>query len=422
MVNDLPQEDKEATLNAAEALLEFKFANAIDKLTRTYVPVVAYAVGNGEPGFSFRQDSGFFYNPRVADLINNLSNDYRFGPFDLKLSYPSPQQIDALLIVKPTEHFTDEDKLKIDQYVMHGGKVIWCVDKLYAELDSLMRSQGDFVAYDRNLNLDDILFKYGVRINGDLVQDLNCSKIPVVMGRNPDGSPVMQRVPWPYYPFLTAVNSNPISKNLERVLPLFPSSIDTVEAPGVKKTILLATDTNSRRLSSPAIVTLNSVKDDADFQTFSKSNVPVAVLLEGSFNSLYANRLTPALQDSVSRSSGEPFAKSSAKPGKQIVMSDGDIVTNTVSNTTGPLPMGQVPFEDYRFANREFFLNCVDYLVSDNGLFQARNKDFTLRLLNKEKVEAQRSMWQFINIVVPVMLIIMFGLIYQWRRKQQYTA
>lgn len=410
VVNDLPQEDKEATLNAAEALLEFKFANAIDKLTRSYVPVVAYAVGNGEP-----------VDMKVNDLGESLRNDYRLAIFDLKQGYPNASQIDAMLIVKPTEHFTDEDKLKIDQYVMHGGKVIWCVDKLYAELDSLMRSQGDFVAFDRNLNLDDILFKYGVRINGDLVQDLNCSKIPVVMGRNPDGSPVMQRVPWPYYPFLTAINNNPISKNLERVLPLFPSSIDTVEAPGVQKTILLATDTNSRRLSSPAIVTLNSVKDDADFQTFNKSNVPVAVLLEGNFTSLYANRLTKEIQDSVSRSSGEPFARSSAKPAKQIVISDGDIVTNTVSTTTGPLPMGQVPFEDYRFANREFFLNCVDYLVSNNGLFQARNKDFTLRLLNKEKVESQRSAWQFINILVPVILIVLFGFIYQWRRKQQYA-
>lgn len=411
VVNDLPQEDKEATLNAAEALLEFKFANAIDKLTRSYVPVVAYAVGNGEP-----------VDMKVNDLGESLRNDYRLAIFDLKQGYPNASQIDAMLIVKPTEHFTDEDKLKIDQYVMHGGKVIWCVDKLYAELDSLMRSQGDFVAFDRNLNLDDILFKYGVRINGDLVQDLNCSKIPVVMGRNPDGSPVMQRVPWPYYPFLTAINNNPISKNLERVLPLFPSSIDTVEAPGIQKTILLATDTNSRRLSSPAMVTLNSVKDDADFQTFNKSNVPVAVLLEGNFTSLYANRLTKEIQDSVSRSSGEPFARSSSKPGKQVVISDGDIVTNTVSSTTGPLPMGQVPFEDYRFANREFFLNCVDYLVSNNGLFQARNKDFTLRLLNKEKVESQRNTWQFINIVIPVILIILFGFIYQWRRKQQYAS
>jgi len=411
VVNDIPQEDKEATLNAAEALLEFKFANAIDKLTRKYVPVVAYAVGNGEP-----------MDYKINDLGESLRNDYQLAIFDLKKGYPNPQQIDALLIVKPAQQFTDEDKLKIDQYVMHGGKVIWCIDKLYAELDSLMRSQADFVAFDRNLNIDDILFKYGVRINDDLLQDLNCAKIPIVVGQNPDGSPQMQRFPWPYYPFVATTNNNPISKNLDRVLPIFPSSIDTVSAPGIQKTILLASDTNSRRLSSPAMVTLNSIKDDADFQTFNKSYVPVAVLLEGNFSSLYANRLTKEIQDSVTRASGEVFARASEKPTKQIVMSDADIVTNFVSATTGPLSMGEIPYENYRFANREFFLNCIDYLVSNNGIFQARNKDFTLRLLDKKKTEDQRTTWQMINIVVPIVVILLFGAVYAWLRKKKYSV
>ena len=411
VVNDIPQEDKGATLNAAEALLEFKFANAIDKLTRTYIPVVAYAVGNGEP-----------VDYKINDLGESLRNDYRLAVFDLKQSYPNPQQIDALLIVKPTQSFTDEDKLKIDQYVMHGGKVIWCIDRLYAELDSLMRSQSDFVAYDRNLNVDDILFKYGVRINGDLLQDLNCAKIPIVVGQNPDGSPQMQRFPWAYYPFVSVANNNPISKNLDRVLTIFPSSIDTVSAPGIEKTILLASDTNSRRLTSPAMVTLNSIKTDADFQTFNKSYVPVSVLLEGNFTSLFANRLTKDIQDSVTRASGETFARESEKPTKQIVMSDADIVTNTVSQSTGPLSMGEIPFENYRFANREFFLNCIDYLVSNNDIFQARNKDFTLRLLDKKKTDAQRTMWQLINIAAPIVIILLFGAAYAWRRKQKYSV
>ena len=411
VVNDIPQEDKEATLNAAEALLEFKFANAIDKLTRTYIPVVAYAVGNGEP-----------VDYKINDLGESLRNDYRLAVFDLKQSYPNPQQIDALLIVKPTQSFTDEDKLKIDQYVMHGGKIIWCIDRLYAELDSLMRSQSDFVAYDRNLNVDDILFKYGVRINGDLLQDLNCAKIPIVVGQNPDGSPQMQRFPWAYYPFVSVANNNPISKNLDRVLTIFPSSIDTVSAPGIEKTILLASDTNSRRLTSPAMVTLNSIKTDADFQTFNKSYVPVSVLLEGNFTSLFANRLTKDIQDSVTRASGETFARASEKPTKQIVMSDADIVTNTVSQSTGPLSMGEIPFENYRFANREFFLNCIDYLVSNNDIFQARNKDFTLRLLDKKKTDAQRTMWQLINIAAPIVIILLFGAAYAWGRKQKYSV
>jgi ABC-2 type transport system permease protein len=150
--------------------------------------------------------------------------------------------------------------------------------------------------------------------------------------------------------------------------------------------------------------------------------VPVAVLLEGSFTSLFANRLTKNIQDSVANSSGKEFTGVAEKPAKQIVMSDADIVTNAVSPTSGPLSMGEIPFENYRFANREFFLNCIDYLVSNNGIFQSRNKDFTLRLLDKKKVEEQRTTWQFLNIVVPVVVILLFGALYQWRRKQRYSV
>lgn len=411
VVTENAQEDVEATRNAAEALLEYKFANAIDKLTRKNVPTVAYAVGNGEP-----------IDLTVNDLGESLRNDYRLAVFDLKKGYPDASQINALLIVKPKITFTEEDKLKIDQYIMNGGHVIWFVDKLHAELDSLMRTQAEYTAFDRGLDIDDILFKYGVRINPDLVQDLNCSKLPIVVGRNADGSPKMQRVPWPYYPFLAARNNNPISKNLDRVLPIFPSSIDTVKAPGIEKTILLNTDSNSRRIASPAIVSINSVKDDEDLASFNKSYIPVAVLLEGKFNSLFANRVGQGLMDSIRRTTGKAYLSAGARPAKQIVVADADIVTNTVSNTAGPLPMGVLPLENYRFANREFFLNAVDYLVSDNHLFEARNKDFVLRLLDKRKVEEQRTTWQLVNIVLPIMIIIAIGFLLQWLRRRRYAA
>lgn len=411
VITDNPQEDVEATRNAAEALLEYKFANAIDKLTRKYVPTVAYAVGNGEP-----------IDFTVNDLGESLRNEYRLAVFDLKKGYPDPALIDALMIVKPKQPFTDEDKLKLDQFVMNGGHIIWFVDKLHAELDSLMRSQAQYTAFDRGLELDDLLFKYGVRINPDLVQDLNCSKIPIVIGKNTDGSPKMQRVPWPYYPFLAARSDNPVSKNLDRVLPLFPSSIDTVKAPGIRKTILLATDSNSRRISSPAIVAINSVKGDEDLASFNKSYIPVAVLLEGKFHSLYSNRLGREVLDSVQRVTGKPYLPLGVKEAKQIVVADADIVTNSVSNTAGPLPMGLLPLENYRFANREFFLNSMDYLVSNNNLFESRNKDFVLRLLDKTKVEEQKTMWQLINIALPVALVIVIGAFFQWQRKRKYEA
>ena len=409
VITDNQQEDVEATRNAAEALLEYKFANAIDKLTRKYVPTVAYAVGNGEP-----------IDFKVNDLGESLRNDYRLAVFDIKKGYPDPSMIDAMIIVKPTLPFTDEDKLKLDQFVMNGGHIIWFVDKLHAELDSLMRSQAEYTAYDWGLNLDDILFKYGVRINPDLVQDLNCSKIPIVIGKNADGSPKMQRVPWPYYPFLSARTDNPISKNLDKVLPLFPSSIDTVKANGIRKTILLATDSNSRRMSSPAIVSVNSVKGEEDLASFNHSYIPIAVLLEGKFSSLYQNRLGKDVVDSVQRTTGKPFLNMASKDGKQIVVADADIVTNSVSSSTGPLPMGLLPLENYRFANREFFLNSIDYLVSNNNLFESRNKDFILRLLDKTKVEEQRTIWQWINIGVPILLVISIGILFQWQRKKRY--
>lgn len=411
VINDVPQEDVEATRNAAEALLEYKFANAIDKLTRTKVPVVAYVIGNGQPDY-----------PRVTDLVNTLKNEYRLGIFDLKQSYPDPAQIDALLMVKPSKPFTDEDKLKLDQYILNGGKVIWMIDKLYAEMDSLLRSQRDFVAFDRGLNIDDLLFKYGVRINSDLVQDLNCSKIPMVIGQNADGSPRMQRIPWPYYPFLSGYQPNPISRNLDRVLPLFPSSIDTVKAPGITKTVLLATDTNSRRLQTPAMVSLNSVRTDEDFASFQKSYIPIAVLLEGQFQSPFAYRLSQEVLDSLQRNTGKPFITQAAKSGKQIVIADGDIVTNMVSQTQGAMPMGMIPLENYRFANREFMLNCVDYLVSERALYESRNKDFVLRLLDKEKVARDRGFWQLIGIGIPILLIILLGFFIQWRRKSTFAG
>ncbi len=411
IINDEPQEDVEATRNAAEALLENKFAVAIDKLTRKLVPTIAYTIGNGEPT-----------DLTVNDLGESLRNDYRLGVFNLKQAYPDASLIQTLIIVKPTQPFTEEDQLKLDQYVMNGGHIIWFIDKLYAELDSLKRAEGQYIAYDRSLGLDELLFKYGVRINGDLLQDLHCSKIPLVVGKNPDGSVRMQRVPWPYYPFLLSRTTNPISQNIDRVLPIFPSSIDTVMARGIKKTILLASDTNSRKISSPVIVSLNSVKSEQDLLSFNKSFVPVAVLLEGKFNSLFANRLSQNIMDSVLKTTGKNFLPSAVKAGKQIVVADADIVTNSINNTTGPIPMGMIPMENYRFANREFFLNSIDYLSSDKQLFESRNKLVVLRLLDKEKVKEQKTFWQLMNILVPVFFVLLIGVFFQWWRKQQYST
>jgi gliding-associated putative ABC transporter substrate-binding component GldG len=288
-------------------------------------------------------------------------------------------------------------------------------------MDSLLRAQSDFVAFDKNLNIDDLLFKYGVRINNDLLQDLKCAKQPLVVGQVGD-QPQIQRLPFPYYPLLSSPSAHPVSKNLDDVLSIFPGSIDTVKANGIKKTILLASDTNSRTLSSPALVSLQSVKTEEDFRFFNKSYIPVAVLLEGKFTSLYANRLTDQLRDSLSVFSNKPFAPSAVKEGKQIVVSDGDIVTNAVTQSEGPLQMGVQQYENYPFANREFLLNSLDYMVNNSGVLETRGKDITLRLLDKQKLATEKTLWQFINIGVPVLLVLLFGWIYQLRRKKQYAA
>jgi len=401
--------DEESTLNYSEALLEFKFDDAIQKLTTKQFPVVAYAVGNGEP-----------LNPTVNDLFTTLSNNYRFGIFDLKNGILNADTIKALMIVKPQTAFTEDEKIKIDQYIMQGGNVLWFIDRLYAEFDSLLRAKSDFVAFDKGLNIDDQLFKYGVRINPDLLQDLNSAKQPLVVG-NMGGQPQIQRIPFPYYPLLTAPENHPISRNLDQVLSIFPSSIDTVEAKGIKKTVLLATDTSSRKLGTPAIVSLRSIRSEGDLQTFTDSKVPVVVLLEGKFKSLYANRFDKATQDSVEKLTGVPFMSQGEKVARQIVASDADIVTNVITQSNGPLPMGTQQFENYQFANKEFLLNCLDYLVGNRGIIETRNKEFTLRLLDKAKVKDNKTFWQFINIVVPIVIILLLGIILQWYRKKTYT-
>ena len=396
------------TLNNAEALLEYRFANAIQKITTDTVPVIGYLLGNGES-----------YSYNVYDLITNtLKPRYGFGFAPIDSFAVIPKDFDALMIVKPTIPFNDNQKLKIDQYVMNGGKVIWLMDQLYAEMDSLVRSESDFVAFDRGLNADDLLFKYGVRINQDLVQDIKCDKLPQVVG-NLGNKPQVELIPWPYFPLLSSYSNHPISKNLDDVLSIFPNSIDTVKTEGIKKTVLLATSSASRALSTPAIVTLNSAKTREEVSTFNRKNIPVAVLLEGQFSSLYANRLGRAKADSLS-AAGQPFRNNSGPGNKMIVISDADIVSNVVTQKDGPLSMGENQFTQYKYANQDFILNCIEYLTNPSGILEARAKDYTLRLLDPKKVDSSKTQWQFMNIVIPMAAVMIFGLIYQFIRRRKY--
>ena len=399
------------SLNNVISLLEYKFANAIQKVTQEKPAVIGYLAGNGEP---------LSYN--VYDLIERtLKPQYGFGFVPIDSVPVIPLEFDAVMIVKPTTAFTDRQKLKLDQYVMHGGKLIWMIDNLYAEMDSLMRTQSDFVAFDRALNIDDQLFRYGVRINRDLVQDLQCDKLPLVVGSYGD-RPQPQLVPWPYFPLLSSYNDHPIAKNMNTVLSIFPNSMDTVEAEGIKKTVILASSASSRTLSTPAIVSLNSVQTEADVQTFNQKNIPIAILLEGKFTSLFANRIPSSVADSLGRIYQQPFLATAAMPNKMIVISDADIVANVVTQNEGPLQMGTNQFTKVQYANRDFITNCIEYLTNPSGILAARAKTFVLRLLDPAKIEDQRTTWQIINVGLPVVLILGFALVYQAIRNKKYTA
>lgn len=400
--------DPFSTLNNAEGLMEYKLAHAIQKITAETVPAVGYLLGNGEP---------LTYN--VYDLVERiLKPNYGFGFVPIDSVNVIPQEFNALVIMKPAVRFTDAQKLKIDQYIMHGGKVIWLIDKLDASMDSLMRKKSDFIAFDFGLNIDDLLFRYGVRINPDLVQDLQCDSLPLVVGNLGD-KPQMDMQSWPYFPLLTSYNGHPIAKNMDLVLSMFPNSIDTVKAPGVHKTVLLASSANSRSLSTPAIVSLNSVRTEEDLKTFNKVNLPVAVLLEGRFSSLYTNRLSQATMDTLAGLYKQPFRAAPVQDNKMIVIADGDIASNVMTRQ-GPLAMGYNQFTNYQYANKDFILNSIEYLVNPSGILETRAKDYTLRLLDPGKVEAEKTQWQLINIGVPVLLVIVFGFVYQALRKRKY--
>lgn len=389
--------------NNVEASLEYKFASAIQKVTRTSKPHVLYALGHGE---------GWGYN--VDDAVRTLVHDYDFDTVNIRTT-PVIPPADALVILKPTVPFTEADKIRIDQYVMHGGKIFWMIDNMYAEFDSLYKSQG-FVAFDRGLNLEDLLFNYGVRINQTLLQDMQCDRLPQISN---NGSEQTRLVDWPFFPVLNGTD-HPITKNLDGVRTMFPTTLDTVEAAGIKKTVLLQSSPNARLLEAPAKIDFSYLYIAPDIKEFQKKNVPVSVLLEGKFNSLYSGRAPRALRDSLA-AMNYGFLDNSASPNKMIVVSDGDIAMNQYSASTGALEMGTNVFTGYTFANKDFFQNALDYLVNPSDILQTRSKEYTLRLLDPKKTAAEKTKWQLVNIVLPIVLIILCGMIYMQVRRYRYA-
>ena len=399
-------------INSAEAMMEFNFASAIDKVTATDKPMLIYSTGNGEP-----------VDARTYDLTENLLKpNYKFQLVNLHVISRVPDVVQVLMIVKPAVPFSDEEKLKIDQFVMRGGKLILFTDKLNAELDSLQSKKGEVIAYDRGLELNDLLFKYGARINSDLVMDLQCDFLPFDV----NGNGQFELLPWNYFPVFETKSNHVINKSLGFISGRFVNSIDTVGAEGIKKTILLSSSPNSRTIATPALISVLENVKAPENEKFKKANIPVAVLLEGKFQSLFGNRLSEAMNDSLKKY-GAAFLPQCIADNKIIVVADGDMVLNSVIKGNQPIPMGMNPYtygsqQEFAFANKDFLQNCLDYMVNSSNLSEAKAKDYTLRLLDKKKVEAQKGTWQLINTLIPVILVLLFAFVFQFIRKRKYTV
>ncbi len=395
-------------LNNSVELLEYKIANKIKKITQRIKPTIAFTEGHGELADEYLTD--------IKKTLDDLQYDVvRINP---KTIAQIPPRYKLLVIAKPTETFREQEKFKIDQFIMNGGSVLWLIDAVDVEMDSL-RNKDFYFANKRDLNLDDQLFRYGVRLNPYLVQDLQCNKIPLVVGML-GNQPQTELFPWFYYPVLMGNNNHVIVRNLNAIQTQYIGTVDTVKAENVNKTFLLTTSNYSKALMSPVRVHFSMLKEQPDPNTFNKKNIPVSVLLEGQFTSVFKNRIAPEMAQAMD--SLKMQFKESGSFSKMIVVADGDIIKNEISPRGGVLPLGFYSFTDYTFANKDFILNCVEYLADDTQLIETRNKEIKLRLLDRQKIQQEKLFWQLLNMLAPVALVIVFGIAYNYIRRRKYAV
>jgi ABC-2 type transport system permease protein len=385
--------------------LEYAFISGIKKLQSTKKKRIAFIEGHGELNeketYDLQKTLNEFYETERIDLPA-----YKVGILDNK---------DLIIIAKPKETFSEADKYKIDQFIMKGGKVIWLLESLMAEMDSLYDSEITYTL-EYKLHLHDQLFKYGVRFNTyNLVQDLQCHLIPVMTRSGPA---LRDFRPWIYFPLASSASSHPIVNALNDVLFRFTGNLDTVHAPGVKKTVLLTSSEYSRLQYHPHRIDLQLVRDIPDKKLFNKGKQILAILLEGKFNSVFQNRIKP--ETIQSRDYGN-FSAHSEETG-MIIIADGDVIKNQISKVKEQVyPLGYDRFTNQYFGNKDFILNCIEYLTEGKGIISLRSKEFKLRMLNRAKVENESTKWQWINIASPIVLILLYALIYNYYRKQRYS-
>jgi gliding-associated putative ABC transporter substrate-binding component GldG len=386
--------------------LEYAFANGFNTILKTKEKKIAIIKGNGE-----------LDDRAIADFLKTVRENYYIGPFTLDSVSNNPQnslkalkKYDLAVIAKPTEAFSDEEKQVLDQFIINGGKTLWLVDQVAMEMDSLMQT-GENLAYPKDLNLNDLFFKYGFRIKPDLIKDLQATPIALATGQQGSASQYTQ-YPWLYSPAVYSDSKHPIVSNLDVLKFEFTNPIEVLKN-DIKKTVLLTSSKYSKVVGTPVEVNLNMVAEKPDMNEYKDSTAePLAVLLEGKFHSVYENRILPFKEDSFT-----PIGKNN----KMIVISDGDLIKNQLDKEYQPLELGYDKWTNNLYANKEFIMNCVNYLLDDNGLINIRSKEVDLPILDKEKVYEDYTFSQIITVGVPIVILLIFGLVFTFLRKRKYS-
>ncbi len=396
---------KEELINDAIENTEYKLIDGIYRITLQEKSKVAFIKGHGELNVL-----------EINDLALALQDYYIVSQIPINHQLKALDEYKAIIIAAPDSTFDEMDKFIIDQYIMKGGRVLWLIDGALADMDSL-QSKSDILAIPNDINLDDMLFNYGARVNKDLVMDYHSAQIPVKTGQV-GNQPQFSLFNWYFFPTVANIKGHPIVRNINDIKFEFASSIDTIAKPGIRKTILLSSGNYSRLLNTPSIISLNFLRIKADRSFFNRSNIPMAVLLEGSFTSLYKDRIP----DTIAKDPDIRFTETS-KPNRMIIIGDGNVAKNQVVFRQGkyiPYPLGYDRYTGIMYGNREFLLNCVNYLLDEADIISIRNRDINIRLLDKRKVEINLAIIRTINIVVPILLVCLAGVIIYFFRKRSY--
>lgn len=401
--------------------LEYQFSNTFRKFDIKDKPKIGFIKGHGELGEmetdDIRTSLGEYYTVERINIGGKLNSLLERGKDekDTNKIIVKPKYT-AIVIAKPDSAFDEYDKFIIDQYLMYGGKIMWCIDNVYVSMDSLQANPAT-IAFPLQLNLEDMLFRYGVRVNTNMVMDLNAAPIPVVT-EMVDGKPIQNLFPWYFYPISLPTSKHPIVKNLNGIRMQFANTVDTVGSnPDIKKYTLLHTSKYSRYINSPANISLSILRDEPDERQFDKRFLPMAVLLEGFFTSNYKNRMPPELDTSKVMAFKDRSAFS-----RQIVVGDGDVLRNDVSKNQGKIfPLDFDRFTGATYGNKNFMLNALNFLCDDSGLISARAREVMVRPLDKKKVVKNKLNIQMMNVAFPTLLVLLFGLGQFFIRKRKFA-